>query len=124
MTDYSKMTDEQINEAVLIARGGEHGWNTEEFGDKEKCVTTTGRYSIYNRHPDYTHSWELCGELLEEMSDSANVVVMLTNGKDWEDGDRWACDLFIDGTTNLNPYLYTTPLRSICVGFLVWREQK
>jgi hypothetical protein len=99
MTDISSMTDERLNEAIAKAKGRTH---PADF-------------------IDYTHSWDLCGELLEEMHNN-EVMVILTNGKDFEDGDSWACDAFLDWINNINPYLYHTPQRAICEAYLAWKR--
>lgn len=66
--------------------------------------------------PDYTHSWELCGELLEEMqpADVDLMYFMSLNkwGVDWVDNDDVEHEVVAD-----------TPTRAICEAWLAWREQ-
>lgn len=66
MTDYSKMTDEQINEAIFKAKGwvelpppAAPPWQRPSDGGVESWHSSFP--------PDYIHDWRLCGELLVEM---------------------------------------------------------
>jgi len=117
MTDYSTMTDEQVNEAIFKAKGWAHGKTTPSLNFK--CwykKLPDGFIDTESDVPDYTHSWELCGELLEEMK-SADVDLMYFKtlnkwGVDWLDNDEVEHQCVAD-----------TPLRAICEAWLPWREQ-
>ncbi len=117
MTYYSKMTDAEINEAIFKAKG----WR-EIYSVFEKSVwrKDEGNENLWSTSladlPDYTHSWELCGELLEEMK-SADVDLMYFKtlnkwGVDWLDNDEVEYERDAD-----------TPQRAICEAWLAWREQ-
>ena len=110
MTDYSSWTDEQVNEAIFKAKG----WVWfESYGVWLNPVSKmVNEQCIY----DYTHSWELCGELLEEMM-PADVSLMYFKtlnkwGVDWVDNDGVEHQVVAD-----------TPQRAICEARLAWEEQ-
>jgi hypothetical protein len=116
MTDYSKMTDEQINEAIFKAKGwvelpppAAPPWQRPSDGGVESWHSSFP--------PDYIHDWRLCGELLEEMRDKC--LVSLMNGR--LDNPAWVCSIF------LNPAgistIASTPQRVICEAWLAWKEQ-
>lgn len=117
MADYSKMTDEQVNEAIFKAKGytkSRSAFDEEIMWLKPiegEAYTFDCRYDI----PDYTHSWELCGKLLEEMM-TADVSLMYFKtlnkwGVDWVDNDGVEHQVVAD-----------TPKRAICEARLAWEE--
>jgi len=79
-----------------------HHCTPPEKGDKEQLPC---RAAI----PDYTHSWELCGELLEEMPSTVEL------GRN--SGGGWDC--IYGYTLTAAP----TPQRAICEAWLAWKEQ-
>jgi len=109
MTDYSKMTDEQVNEAILSRKG---------YVRCEKITTDFAVWvnrdgdEIYYLPPNYTHDWRLAGELLEEM--------MLNNQVSfWKETGGYSCEL-----SCFEDY-FTAPThqRAICEAWLAWKEQ-
>jgi len=95
-TDYSKMTDEQINEAIFSLQIGNY-----PVGYRALLI---GKY-------DYTHDWRLCGELLEEMKDIGGALIYLDNVPKWE------C------LSKVTWFAADTPQRAICEAWLAWKEQ-
>jgi hypothetical protein len=112
MTDYSVWTDEQVNEAIAIKRGWVCYQPINTWFNQE-----TGEYSQGNAI-DYAHSWELCGELLEEMKASRLLR---------EDDGSWCCifecaEYPTDETISIAVFA-PTPQRAICEAWLAWKEQ-
>lgn len=76
MTNFSAMTDDELNEAIFKAKGWVklsfpafpkwqrpiRAGEVDEFGK--------GMTVWYELVPDYTHDWRLCGELITEMGDA------------------------------------------------------
>ena len=107
MTNYSKMSDEEINGAIAQKRG----WHFSECIDCgiEYWETPDGGID-YNQSdpPNYTHNWNLCGELLEEIP--FPFLHQRTVKLDW------VCSRY-DGYTAVTA---PTPLRAICEEWLEW----
>ena len=113
MTDYSQMTDEQINEAIAVKRGWRRATHNDENGIWDEWFTPRGTRSIYNRYPQYTHDWRLAGELLEEMLNCSL--------RRW--GDKWCCGFYDDKGYLINQAtVHDTPQRAICEAWLAWKE--
>ena len=117
-TDYSEMTDEELNEAIALKQGwllktcacgrpGCHDWWMTPDGGVDYNQTAP---------PDYTHDWRLCGDLLEEMRNKCFVSLM--NGR--LDNPAWVCSIFLNpaGISTSAP----TPKRAICEAWLAWKE--
>jgi hypothetical protein len=98
------MTDEQVNEAIFRKHGGDF---CEECGE---WVNFDG--DGYPAPPDYTHSWELCGELLEEMV-VADVTLIAHEKSAWC-VNWWDAD-------GLHEIEGDNPKRLICEAWLPWR---
>lgn len=92
MTDRSGWSDQQIN--AYIAMENDFAWRYRDDGDME---WSAGDGSWQNTPPDYTHSWELCGELLEEMPISYSIFALRSSG------DK---------------------KRNLCEQYLAWKEQE
>jgi len=85
MTDFSKWTDKQINEAIFKAKG----WTRvvrefESDGHKQQYTLWKNPdpacYGQYTGAPDdYTHDWQLAGELLEELPADVRARVVIGN---------------------------------------------
>jgi hypothetical protein len=115
MIDYSKMTDEELNEAIALKRG----WKKVRILvglSIERCLWDNGHYQ-HTSAPHYTHDWRLAGELLEEMRDKC--LVSLMNGR--LDNPSWLCSIFSNmvGISTIAD----TPQRAICEAWLAWKEQ-
>jgi len=110
MTDISKMTDEELNEAIFIAKGwvqlpppAAPPWQR----PTEKGVESW----FFSFPPDYTHDWRLCGELLEETMNGTPVDVgNVTDGY----MVSWGCSYDI---------ICRDLKRAICEAWLAWKEQ-
>lgn len=115
MTDYSSWTDEQVNEAIFKAKGWEK-LPPPAFPEWQRPTKIGVGTWWFKNIPDYTHSWELCGELLEEMqpADVDLMYFMSLNkwGVDWLDNDEVEHELYAP-----------TPKRAICEAWLAWKEQ-
>lgn len=125
MTDFSKWTDKQINEAIFEAQG----WTrvVREFkSDGHKQQYTLWKnpdpadYGQYTGAPDdYTHDWRLAGELLEEMP--ADITTLSKYDDSADGSDYWEC---ITGNA-LTEFRVTgvseNPKRSICEAWLAWK---
>jgi len=111
MTDYSKMTDEQVNEAIARIKGV--GYGIEIINGRPMVATIDiGRYAEL---PRYTHDWRLAGELLEELGQSTPVELTRLHNL-----DKWGF-----GITGNEPDVYgSTPQRAICEAWLAWKEQR
>ena len=99
MKDRSSWTDEQINEAIAKAKGyvwAEWAW-VEPISRNVAGPT------------DYTHDWQLAGELLEDMQLYQSV---------WKTQKGWICAKFGEITGRAS-----TPQRAICEAWLAWKEQ-
>lgn len=101
MTDFSKYTDKQINEAIFEAKG----WTREgvrEFKGKQYTLwknpdpTDYGQYA--GGEDDYTHDWRLAGELLEELPADVRARVVIGNRENMK--------------------------RNACIEWLGWKEQR
>lgn len=115
MNDYSKMTDEELNEAIFK----EKGWQKLPFpaSPEWQRPTVNGvEHWWFVMTPDYTHDWRLCGDLLEEMRNQCFVSLM--NGR--LDNPAWVCIIFLNpaGISTSAP----TPQRAICEAWLAWKE--
>lgn len=130
MTDFSKWTDEQVNEAVFKA----NGWVKLPFPAIPKWQRPSKdgvEYWYISLIPDYTHDWRRCGELLEEMGDAI------------KDGWEFSCEHSdLDGLEPLKWRVWMTrftdnpedfrsvcaisdnPKRAIAEGYLMWLEAK
>lgn len=85
MTDYSGWTDKKVNEAIFKAKG----WVKLEFPAFPKWQRPIRAGEVdefgkgvtvwYELVPDYTHSWELCGELLEEIGEQVSLECFAGN---------------------------------------------
>ena len=110
MTDYSKMPDEELNEVIAVKKG----WKLWSCVDcmHEYWVTPNGGVD-YNQSdpPDYTHSWELCGELLEEMAMDGGGISFMT---------KWHVD-YKAGHNTYKMASADTPQRAICEAWLAWK---
>jgi len=112
MTDYSGWTDEQVNEAILHKLGWKsHGcdWCTSlHWFSPEGFIATP---------PDYTHSWELCGELLEEFDKWRSAGVFFDPRGKWQ-------SFFVEiPDQGYSWFEADTPQRAICEAWLAWKEQ-
>ena len=102
--DYSKMTDEELNEAILelkdptFLHGEIYCQGKAEYG---------ALYAQQWRNADYTHDWRLAGELLEELPTGFRV---------WKTHKQWIC-------AKINSYwrASNTPQRAICEAWLAWK---
>lgn len=102
MTDYSKMTDGELNEAIFRARG----WQKIEGVALTTHINKDGRKTRQYAAPDYCHDWRLCGELLEDL---------LRNGE----------HLYFDMTKKkygIGGELDDSALTAICKRWLAWKE--
>ena len=115
MNDYSKMTDEELNEAIFKAKGWVFlslpaipAWQRPSKNGVESWY--------FSFPPNYTNDWRLAGELLEEMRDKC--LVSLMNGR--LDNPHWVCGIFANPrviSTNAS-----TPQRAICEAWLAWKD--
>lgn len=118
MTDYSKMTDEQVNEAIFRAKG----WQKQAFGfwelrEDEGITTSIAMAEL----PDYTHDWRLAGELLEDMPGAC----IARDGIDaWYCGSKFSdyIDVYFEAPGSDFDAVATTPQRAICEAWLAWKE--
>jgi hypothetical protein len=108
MSDYSKKTDYELNEAIAVKKG----WVFSECIDchHEYWIAPDGAVD-YNESdpPDYTHDWRLCGDLLEEMKCDTYFYDDPETGEQlWmvEKNACWQSDL----------------KRAICEAWLAWKE--
>lgn len=99
MTDYSSVTDEQVNEAIFKIK----------YPDGCCIRTCYGNQIIPSAIVRYTHDWRLAGELLEEMP----ITIELGRNRD----GGWDC--IYEYTLTAAP----TPQRAICEAWLAWKER-
>ena len=119
MTDYSKMDDNELNEAIFKAKGWAkvqqftvaYIWQKTDWSPDRKTTTVT----ILNDVPDYTHDWRLAGELLEEMKGSFVDLMHVVDLNEWE--CSWVGDDGVPDTA-----FAPTPQRAICEAWLAWKE--
>jgi hypothetical protein len=119
MTDYSKMTDEQINEAIFKAKGwvelpppAAPPWQRPSDGGVESWHSSFP--------PDYIHDWRLCGELLEEMYAGGGEPSLRS-----DDTFGWHCSAQIQKANSMGIGVFaTTPLRAICEAWMEWSEEQ
>ena len=100
MKDRSGWTDEQINEAVFKAKNPP---NPREQRDYVDCGLDD-----YPEIPDYTHDWNLCGELFEEMPTDTSL---------WKSEYGW---VVISGDEEM--ITAKTPCRALAEYYLKWTE--
>lgn len=115
MTDISGLTDEQVNEAIAVKRG----WKTERvlMGLSVEHTRWIGASGVLLQPPDYTHSWNLCGELLEEIGHNSSVVNLQL------DHTGFTCYVRRYPTANaklIMTHSNDTPQRAICEAWLAW----
>jgi len=123
MTDRSGWSDNEINEAIFEAKGWVKSYQV--LGGMTKAYSwlnpnCPNRYFAHAANcPDYTHSWDLCGELLEEMDCSLTRI-----------GRKWCVSWLIPYTDEYGiekrkplSVLTDTPQRAICEAWLAWKEQ-
>ena len=103
MKDRSSWTDEQINEEIAKKKGT---YRPKTF------LHFLGGWSDIPYIPDYTHDWQLGGELLEEIP--FPFLHQRTVKLDW------VCSRYDSYTAVTAP----TPLRAICEEWLEWEEEK
>jgi hypothetical protein len=98
MTDYSKMDDNELNEAIAVKLGWRKGRVLVGLSVEH---TRWADGNVQQRSaPDYTHDWRLAGELLEELPASTRMRLMcMSHNK-------------------------STMKRHICVEWLAWKEQE
>ena len=109
MTDYSSWTDEQVNEAIFKAKG----WKWFKYDDGIHNIATWINPTIHSSAkeiPDYTHSWDLCGELLEEMGELVSLECFAGNWIFAVNGHEFATS--------------DSPKRAISEGYLPWLAWK
>ena len=114
MTDYSKMSDKELNGVIAEKRG----WEFYECIDCgiEYWISPDGGID-YNQSdpPDYTRDWRLCGELLAEIPNCSL--------RRW--GDKWCCGFYDDnGYLKNQANVFDSPLRAICEAWLPWWEEQ
>ena len=104
--DYSKMTDEELNEAIALKRG----W-TVVIPDTLWTRGTCANNDIEDTRelPDYTHDWRLAGGLLEEMLSDGGHHLRYVQAR----------NKFAVGGVERD-----TPQRAICEAWLSWKEQE
>ena len=116
MSDYSKKTDDELNDAIAVKKG----WVFSECIDchHEYWIAPDGAVD-YNESdpPDYTNDWRLAGKLLEEMKFTAvslffNQVI-----------DKWGIG-WIDEYNSHHCLYSPTPQRAICEAWLAWKGQE
>ncbi len=107
MTDYSKMTDDELNEAIAIKKGWSRYIHHDENGLWDEWYTPRHKPSIYNQIPKHTHDWRLAGELLEEMPGSVELGRCIRG---------WYCML------RYSLVFAQTPQRAICEAWLEWKS--
>ena len=117
MTDYSKMTDEQVNEAIFRAKGWVYlpppavpAWQRPTKNNVDS------RFWYFSFPPDYTHDWKLAGELLEEMKGREVSLEYCLDPL-----EKWYCELLVTNTM-VEAYPADTPQRAICEAWLAWKE--
>jgi hypothetical protein len=115
MSNYSTMSDEELNEAIAIKTGWSRYTHHDENGLWDEWYTPRGKPSIYNQIPKYIHSWELAGEMLEEMRASLCFD---------SDTGLWECEYFTQyGEDEIHRFVRAnTPQRAICEAWLAWKE--
>jgi len=106
MTDFSKWTDERINEAIFKSKG----WVKLPYPAYPKWQRPTPEYTFshFGAIPDYTHDWRLAGELLEEMKCDVYFY------KDHETDEEL---LALEKRVEWQPGLK----RAICEAWLAWK---
>ena len=119
MTDFSTWTDEQINEAIAIKQG----WVIDEYliGDTRvrEGKSSQGKVCVCpDELPDYTHDWQLCGELLKDMK-VADVILLYCPG-----ANKWACDWnhWVQGSYETESEQADTSQRALCQAWLAWKD--
>lgn len=103
MTDRSKWTDEQINEAIAKAKGWVYYKPTKTWGRRETAD------QIHGSLPDYTHDWRFAGELLEEMAEAGLEASLC-----FDDTIGWF----------LKAKFGKPPQRAICEAWLAWKDKE
>ncbi len=132
MTDHSKWTDEQINEAIGLLNGyaiGEHHYGTQVVKEFKDPFGRIGAYP--DEFPDYIHNWLLCGKLIEEMGDAIKDGWEFScehNNCDGFDPLKWRVWMmrFTNDEKDFRCYSSESDnfRRAICEAFLTWKEQK
>ncbi len=117
MTDYSKMTDDELNEAIFKAKGwiklpppASPNW--------QRPTANGVEHWWFKNILDYTHDWRLAGELLEEMKhNEVSLEYFLTPVEKWE------CQVALRGTL-VEAYFADTPQRAICEAWLACKADE
>lgn len=107
MTDYSKMTDEELNDAIAVKRG----WSGEFIKDSKGFVVTTSPVG------NYTHDWRLAGELLEEMKEEYHDCHLYWNPFT----KMWTVQTAFVQQGDYHLFIHSTPQRAICEAWLAWK---
>lgn len=131
MSDYSEMTDEELNGAIALKQGwllktcacglpSYHDWWMTPDGGVDYSQTDP---------PDYTHDWRLCGDLLEEMGNAITDGWEFSSEHSDMDGLeplKWRVWMtrFTDDPADFRSVCgeADTPQRAICEAWLAWKE--
>jgi hypothetical protein len=116
MTDYSKMSDFEINEAVLKIKSELKPLGFAHDADKRSAGVTdiNGRYHWF----DFCNSWADAGPIILK-----NRISVIFDGSDTENpGEKFEwCGAISDCHKHQVPYL-SNPLRAAMIVFLMMNE--
>ena len=127
MTDYGKLTDEEVNETIFKAQG----WVHLPIPASPRWQRPTERGTDYWFYlvPDFVGEWAQTGKLLDELAQAAE--------DDWQIGmwncvgalldEKWTITLdkitrFEDGAVGME-VIGKSLQRAICEAWLKWKEK-